>query len=320
MRDTCPKCKKPDAINVNTEAQTTQCRFCDYSESPERDFTSLVKPTKEGVDENKMNTQQPFTRGPYTYTPHNRDEPRGHIFIEEAAAACVIELHPAASASQEWLNIHGRLFAAAPALYDRVLGRLDRCACHPATFDPNKDEGRGAGTCAECEADSTVLALVDGLPPITDPKTEHPPLRSLTEADEACPGCETPDRDVEHDELCKAAYQTATAPLRGELETTSDDTGACTECGSTLGVEDAVETALAEYKRSIQPKLYLLRIVDDIEPEVLGPFATDELRFEKAKELKAENENSDGLFPFYINSSKPMFYTYSAGSFAKDPE
>ena len=43
-RDTCPSCKREDAINVNESEQTTQCRFCDYNESPERDFTSLIQP------------------------------------------------------------------------------------------------------------------------------------------------------------------------------------------------------------------------------------------------------------------------------------
>lgn len=50
------------------------------------------------------------------------------------------------------------LFAAAPALRDRLLSRMDRCPCHPSAFDPETCEGRGPGTCTECEADREALA------------------------------------------------------------------------------------------------------------------------------------------------------------------
>ena len=50
------------------------------------------------------------------------------------------------------------LLAAAPALRDRLLSRMDRCACHPSAFDPDTHEGRGPGTCTECEADREALA------------------------------------------------------------------------------------------------------------------------------------------------------------------
>lgn len=59
-------------------------------------------------------------------------------------------------------KVDADLFAAAPALFDRILGRLDRCLCHPTIFDPAKDEGRGAGTCADCEGDMEVLKRARG--------------------------------------------------------------------------------------------------------------------------------------------------------------
>jgi len=57
------------------------------------------------------------------------------------------------------------LMVAAPSLRDRLLARMDRCACHPVPYDPaNEDhEGRGGFDCTECEADRDAMELVEGV-------------------------------------------------------------------------------------------------------------------------------------------------------------
>jgi len=48
-------------------------------------------------------------------------------------------------------------------------------------------------------------------------------------------------------------------------------------------------------------KYYLLQIVDDIEPQVHGPYPTIERRDQVARELKALSGDRDGLFPMTIS-------------------
>ena len=43
-------------------------------------------------------------------------------------------------------------------------------------------------------------------------------------------------------------------------------------------------------------KLYLLRVVGDVEPELLGPYASDGKRLARARRIRRVDGDEDGLF------------------------
>lgn len=70
---------------------------------------------------------------------------------------------------------------------------------------------------------------------------------------------------------------------------------------------------------------YLLHIIGDIEPEILGPYVTAGLRDEAAKKLREKDES--GIFMLDIVAKRghaiptiPKVFAYSAGFFAKPCE
>lgn len=51
-------------------------------------------------------------------------------------------------------------------------------------------------------------------------------------------------------------------------------------------------------------KLWLIHTVDDVFPEVHGPFASEEERFERAKELRlASDDPPDGIYTLDIDEN-----------------
>lgn len=66
---------------------------------------------------------------------------------------------------------------------------------------------------------------------------------------------------------------------------------------------------------------YVIIIYQDIEPELIGPFPTEETRDEKARELKRQYGNEHGIFPMNIDAEgKPAVGAYSGGFFMDDEE
>ena len=68
---------------------------------------------------------------------------------------------------------------------------------------------------------------------------------------------------------------------------------------------------------------YLLHIIRDVEPEILGPYETEESRDKAAKKLKAKDDES-GIFMLDIVAKRghaiptiPKAYAYSARFFAQ---
>jgi hypothetical protein len=99
------------------------------------------------------------TPGPWTYSRHYGSEPKGHIFMERAVGACVIELHGAAAMPQDVLDAHGRVMAAAPALLAALEALFEHCAM------VHKHWGDGANTAeadAAMRAGRAALALARG--------------------------------------------------------------------------------------------------------------------------------------------------------------
>jgi len=47
----------------------------------------------------------------------------------------------------------------------------------------------------------------------------------------------------------------------------------------------------------MEKNLYLLVIWGDVEPQLMGPFATEKARDKKAREIRKVNGDDDGLFP-----------------------
>lgn len=72
-----------------------------------------------------------------------------------------------------------------------------------------------------------------------------------------------------------------------------------------------------------QTKYYLVPVVDGIEPELRGPYATEEERDAAAKRIRAEEQsgedNDDCLFRLDIDEKgEPTIDTYSGGFFDGD--
>lgn len=66
---------------------------------------------------------------------------------------------------------------------------------------------------------------------------------------------------------------------------------------------------------------YVLIIYGDIEPDLIGPFTTEETRDEKAIDLKREYGNEHGIFPMNIDADgAPTVGAYSGGFFMGDDE
>ena len=65
-------------------------------------------------------------------------------------------------------------------------------------------------------------------------------------------------------------------------------------------------------------KFYVLHVVGDVDPELLGPFADETERDNKAAELFKETGGEDGVFAMDIDANGiPSVLTYSS-TFAED--
>ena len=70
------------------------------------------------------NKKSPTDIKPWAYSPHYKDEAEGHIFMEKEGA-CTITLVGAGSMTQEELDGHGALIAAAPELLSSLKMLMD---------------------------------------------------------------------------------------------------------------------------------------------------------------------------------------------------
>lgn len=71
---------------------------------------------------------------------------------------------------------------------------------------------------------------------------------------------------------------------------------------------------MAEEKRGF----YLFVTWGDVEPEVIGPFPSEDARNDKAKEIRQEEGDENGIFMLDIVDGKPETYAYSGGFFEED--
>jgi hypothetical protein len=75
-------------------------------------------------------------------------------------------------------------------------------------------------------------------------------------------------------------------------------------------------TAHVKAQAKAKPDLYLVRVISDIEPGILGPYETNRKRFTAAKKLRRENGDEDGLFKLSVDSAgQPSVETYAGGDF-----
>lgn len=66
---------------------------------------------------------------------------------------------------------------------------------------------------------------------------------------------------------------------------------------------------------------YLVTIWDDLEPQLIGPFPSEEIRDDKALNLRKEFGKAHGIYPLDIDGpGKPTIETYSGKFFASLPE
>jgi predicted RNA-binding Zn-ribbon protein involved in translation (DUF1610 family) len=84
--------------------------------------------------------------------------------------------------------------------------------------------------------------------------------------------------------------------------------GECPKCGALAYPET-------------EPVYYLLHVWGDVEPEILGPFKTEEERDAKAKALRErESDDPSGLYPLTIKDATPEVWAYSGGFFEEEEE
>lgn len=66
---------------------------------------------------------------------------------------------------------------------------------------------------------------------------------------------------------------------------------------------------------------YLLFVEDDVNPEILGPYPSEELRDDHAFDLREDIGKNHGVYPLNIDGpGKPTIETYSGKFFASLPE
>lgn len=65
---------------------------------------------------------------------------------------------------------------------------------------------------------------------------------------------------------------------------------------------------------------YLVFVWGDLEPEMKGPFGTDEARDVEAKRLREEEGDQHGIYPLDIKGGKLEIGTYSGAFFGEDGE
>ena len=67
-------------------------------------------------------------------------------------------------------------------------------------------------------------------------------------------------------------------------------------------------------------KLYLVFVNNDIDPEIIGPFWTGECRDARAKKLRADYGDSNGIYMLSIDSVSglPAIYSYSGNFFSEE--
>ena len=66
---------------------------------------------------------------------------------------------------------------------------------------------------------------------------------------------------------------------------------------------------------------YLIFVYNDIDPDLTGPFPSEELRDDYARELRGGYGKNHGYYPLDINGpGKPKISTYSGGFFMEQEE
>jgi hypothetical protein len=66
---------------------------------------------------------------------------------------------------------------------------------------------------------------------------------------------------------------------------------------------------------------YLVFVHDDVDPEIRGPYPSEEVRDDKALNLRKEFGKAHGIYPFNIDGpGKPTIEAYSGKFFASLPE
>lgn len=68
-------------------------------------------------------------------------------------------------------------------------------------------------------------------------------------------------------------------------------------------------------------KYYLVIVVEDVDPEIHGPFETELFRDNFAIRHKREHGDEDGIFPLDIpEQGEPAIFAYSGGFFQDNIE
>ena len=67
-----------------------------------------------------------------------------------------------------------------------------------------------------------------------------------------------------------------------------------------------------------EKQYFLLIVWEDIEPDLMGPFQTEEERDANAKEMKATFGDENGIFFLDLSGSVPSVGAYSGGFFKEE--
>ena len=69
----------------------------------------------------------------------------------------------------------------------------------------------------------------------------------------------------------------------------------------------------------MKPRHYVLMVVDDIEPELHGPFAGAKGRDSHARKLKVKHGDRNGIYPLDVSAKGlPDVGAYAGGFFMKE--
>jgi len=63
---------------------------------------------------------------------------------------------------------------------------------------------------------------------------------------------------------------------------------------------------------------YVMVVWNDVEPELIGPYVSENVRDEEAKQLRAFNGNDHGIFALDMADGKPSVFSWSAAFFMNE--
>ncbi|AJF08241.1 hypothetical protein [Geoalkalibacter subterraneus] len=82
-----------------------------------------------------------------------------------------------------------------------------------------------------------------------------------------------------------------------------------------------LESAFQQFSEAVQaPRYYLLEIVDDVEPDLIGPFASEDERDDEAKLVRHETAGESGVFMLDLINNEPSVCPYSGGFFMQEEQ